>query len=100
MRHESIAHYEPDVVVEDEPVPLVRSRTVTDGALTMQVMINGDWHRRTPDLATTACGAPIVSQFSPLRRESLTEPLCEVCFTDFERDKAAKHTEREQKGTR
>lgn len=56
--------------------------------LTMQVLAFGCWHRRTPDLLTTACGVPFHSQFSPLRREELTEPLCRECFTTFEINKA------------
>jgi hypothetical protein len=80
------------------------SRTRTDGALTMQVLTEATfddetardvgmrrfvgWHRRKPNLATTSCGAPIASQFAPLRREELTDRLCPVCFTRSERQDA------------
>ena len=68
--------------------PPVRSRTSTDGALTMQVYCEGEWHRRTPDLANTACALLIDSQRCPARREELCEPLCSICFTAFEKSQA------------
>lgn len=101
MRHVGARALDLETTVADEPAatrPLV-SRTRTDGALTMQVLQEGHWHRRTPDLATTSCGAPISSQFSPLRREALTDPLCLVCFTDYERAKAAEQTRLDLEGT-
>lgn len=83
-----------DTVVVDDPdvVPLpVRSRTSTDGALTMQVLVEGSFHRRiapgssVPALSRTSCDKPIHSQFAPTRREELCHPLCrDGCFTDFE----------------
>jgi hypothetical protein len=91
--------YEPDTSiadVEEPPSRPSRPRTVTGGALTMQVRIEGHWHRRTPDLITTACGLPIATQYSPLRRELLADPLCAECFTPFERRKAAERTARER----
>lgn len=54
----------------------------------MHVYYNGEWHRRTPDLQTTACGRRFNSQFSRLRREELTHPLARCCFTDHEIEKA------------
>lgn len=42
-----------------------------------------------PDLATTACGIPIHSQYDPVRREEVTLPLCADCFTRFELERAA-----------
>lgn len=83
--------YERDTEICDpEPAALpVRSRTSTDGALTMQVYKEGNWHRRTPDLASTACGKPIHSTFDPVRREELCLPLCHECFTKFEQERAA-----------
>lgn len=92
--------YEPDVTVEEQDVPVIpiRSRTATDGALTMQVYVAAKfddgveitgWHRRTPDLATTACGFAYNAQFAPTRREELCLPLCPACFTKFELGKAA-----------
>lgn len=87
-----------DTLVIDDPGvsrPVV-VRTRADGALTMQVMTLGEWHRRTPDLSHTACGVPIPTQYSPLRREALTEPLCSECFTKFELSRAAERAKREQ----
>lgn len=54
--------------------------------LTMQVHHNGAWHRRTPDLARTACGDRLHTAFTPVRHETLTAvgDLCETCFTPFE----------------
>lgn len=88
----SFAAYEVDTVIADEPAPepLARPRTVTDGALTMQVYTMGKWHRRTPDLSHTACGLRIDSQRCPVRREELSGDLCagdaerDPCFTTFE----------------
>lgn len=50
----------------------------------MQINVLGRWHRRTPDLATTACGVPYHSQFAAARREELCHPLCRECFTQHE----------------
>lgn len=91
------AHADLDTLVIDDPDVLrpVVARTRTDGALTMQVLTLGTWHRRTPDLSHTACGVPIPTQFSPLRREALSEPLCSECFTPYERKRAADRAARE-----
>lgn len=70
-------------------------RTSTDGALTMQVYKDGNWHRRTPDLATTSCGEVIHSAFDPVRREELCFPLCPECFTKYEHTKAAENAVKE-----
>ena len=59
--------------------------------LTMQVLVLGQWHRRTPDLAETACGVPVRLVETPPRREVLTYQggdLCETCFTPHERARA------------
>lgn len=56
--------------------------------LTMHVNVLGRWHRRTPDLAATACGILYHSQFCPPRREELVGDLCGECFTEFERNRA------------
>ena len=99
MDHSSTAYaYEPDTVVEEQEAPVIpiRSRTSTDGALTMQVYKGTHWHRRMPDLATTACGIPIHSQFDPVRREEICVPLCSLCFTQFELDRAAMTLTKEQ----
>ena len=92
MLHDAALAYEPDTAVVDvDEVPPARPRTVTDGALPMQVYRDGAWHRRTPDLSRTADGDPITTQFAPLRREVLEGRLCERgCFTPFELAEAAK----------
>ncbi len=86
-----------DTVVVDVPDPPLprRPRTITDGALTMQVLIEGKHHRRLPDLSMTACGEKIDTQRAPLRRESLTGPLCPDCFTPLELRISAEHAERQ-----
>ncbi len=62
-------------------------------AIIVQVHTHGSWHRRTPpDFSHTACGLTFRAMTSPLRRETLREPLCSVCFTDFELELAAEHT--------
>lgn len=77
-----------EVVDVDDP-PIARSRVPT-AELTMQVYVDGAYHRRTPDLATTACGLPVHSEFTNARREELTHPLSRECgcFTPFELSKA------------
>ncbi len=79
--------YEPDTVVSDVE------------ELTMQVHVTDRWHRRTPDLASTACGEPIHSQFAALRREELSGDLCRECFTPYERAQAAETARQEREGT-
>lgn len=96
--------YEPDAVVVDIPVSTpatreARRRRSADEELEMQVLTGGTWHRRTPDLANTACGERIASQFSPLRRHALSEPLCNQCFTRFELATAAARTAADRDGT-
>ncbi len=54
----------------------------------VQILLLGLWHRRTPDLAHTACGVPFHAEFTPIRRETLYGNLCGVCFTDYERGRA------------
>lgn len=80
-----------ETTVEEQDVPVIpiRPRTATDGALTMQVYKGAHWHRRMPDLATTACGVPIHSQFDPVRREEICLPLCTECFSKYELHRAA-----------
>ncbi len=83
------SHYEDTIVVDvdvpDRPDAFIppRPRTAT-AELTMQVHVNGEWHRRVPDLSTTSCDKPIHSQFDSVRRESLIGKLCRVCFTPHE----------------
>lgn len=99
MTHEALAFagYEADTVVADAELapPIAKPRTVTDGALTMQVYTMGKWHRRTPDLSHTACGIQIDGQRCPVRREELSGDLCigteetDPCFTGYELSLAA-----------
>lgn len=91
-----------DKVVADDPddpgsiAPSVEVAQVARGRvptaeLTMQVLTEGFWHRRTPDLTETACGLPLRMVTTPPRREELTlrhGKLCELCFTEHERAKA------------
>lgn len=94
------AAYEPDVYVLDvDPRPARRRREPTDEELEMQVLAGGTWHRRMPDLGHTACGQRIASQFSPLRRHDLSEPLCSGCFTPFELQTAKARAEADREGT-
>ena len=85
--------YENDTIIadvdDDWSTPTVITPTigrVPTGELTMQVYVNGAHHRRTPDLATTACGILIAGEFCPSRREELRHPLSRDCgcFTPFE----------------
>ncbi len=76
-----------DTQVVDDPdaqtVCISVGRVSTED-LVAQVNVIGVWHRRTPDLKTTACGIPYHSQFAPTRREELCNPLCAECFTHHE----------------
>jgi hypothetical protein len=79
MLHGSLSYaaYEVDTeVAEVEEIarpPIATPRTVTDGALTMQVYTMGKWHRRTPDLSphrvrrsrSTVSATPSVARSSP-----------------------------------
>jgi hypothetical protein len=71
-----------------------RSRRPTE-ELTMQVNVSGAWHRRTPDLKTTACGEAFHAQFAAVRREALHGALCRVCFTSYELGQAEKTNQEE-----
>lgn len=85
----------PDKVVVDveDPPPIAIGRVATR-ELTMQVLVAGHYHRRTPDLSMTSCGHYSVhSEFHPPRREELTHPLSRDCgcFTPYELQKADEH---------
>ena len=83
--HDAAHNYDADTIVidiEEQSAP-VRGRVAT-AELTMQVMVLGRWHRRVPDLSTTACGFPYHAQFAPIRREELCNPLCAECFCAHE----------------
>jgi len=74
----------PTVITPPPPPTIGR---VPTGELTMQVHVEGAYHRRTPDLAMTACGHHrIAGEFCPTRREELKHPLSRDCgcFTPFE----------------
>lgn len=85
--HDAAHRYDPDTIVVDVDDGPSFGRVSTED-LTMQILVMGKWHRRTPDLKTTACGVPFHSQFSPTRREELCNPLCGDCFTDYEKSVA------------
>src|SRR5689334_20815628 len=76
--------------VVEKPLPPIARPRVATADLTMQVFHKGAYHRRTPDLATTACGQRLHSEYSPVRREVLLHPLSRDCgcFTPFELAKA------------
>lgn len=88
-----------DTIVVDDPdepatVPVIAR--VTTAELTMQIQVLGQWHRRTPDLAETACGVPVRLVETPTRREQLTcadGGLCGTCFTPHEIDRARRNDE-------
>lgn len=73
--------YEPDTIVMDLDEQAASAPTEE---LTMHAMVEGQWHRRMPDLSETSCEKRYHSQFAPLRREELTHPLCPICFTPAE----------------
>lgn len=88
------AHAYDTIVIDDpdeQPMPIVGR--VATAELTMQIQVLGQWHRRTPDLAETACGVPVRMVETPMRREVLTHrdgQLCDTCFTPHERHKATR----------
>jgi hypothetical protein len=96
--HDAAPRYDRNAVV-DVPGEPARPRTLTE-ELTVQIMTNGTWHRRTPDLKSTACGQSFHAQFTPTRLESHKGPLCLVCFTPYEREKSAEIDRAERNGTR
>ncbi len=63
----------------------------------MHVYVDGQWHRRTPDLRATACGVLFHGGYCSLRREELKGPLCPVCFTPFEIAKAVERADIERR---
>jgi hypothetical protein len=92
--------YELETVVVDVPEERPsRPRTVT-GELTVQILTGGCWHRRTPDLRTTACGQTFHAQFTPTRLESHVGPLCTECFTAYEQDQSARIFKAEREWTK
>ncbi len=78
-------------MLADAELRLIARPRVATKELTMQVLVEGAYHRRTPDLDLTACGLHrIHSGFCPLRREVLEHPLSRDCgcFTPYELTKA------------
>lgn len=82
---------------DDPTAPISFGRAETE-ELVVQTFVLGQWHRRMPDDALTACAVPI-PRGSHIRREMLTEravdgrpagALCGECFTSHERTRAAK----------
>ena len=88
-----------DTYVTDDPdaerTETISIPRVATAELTMQVAVLGVWHRRTPDLSSTACGILYHSQFAPTRREELCNPLCHECFTKHERSMADARDDKE-----
>jgi hypothetical protein len=80
MRHDFLDR---ETIVIDDPDDRPSRRRVGE-ELTMQVYVESAWHRRTPDLKTTACGEAFHSQFAKVRPESHAGVLCRICFTDYE----------------
>jgi DNA-binding IclR family transcriptional regulator len=95
--HDFLDRHIDTLVVDDPDERTTRRRSQTE--LTMQVLSHGAWHRRTPDLATTACGHPFNAQFSPVRRESHIGPLCSVCFTPYELAQSERLAKSDKEGT-
>lgn len=96
MLHQTFGYaYEPDTEVIDEPEPARPAiGRVPTGDLVAQVLVLGQWHRRTPDLLETACGVPVPVMTSPTRREVLSYcegDLCGECFTGHERARARRN---------
>jgi hypothetical protein len=89
------ALYEPDTEVADveEPERPYVSRSITTDVV-MHVMIDGEYHRRSPGLGRSSCGRPYHSQYAPVRPETLKHPLSRECgcFTPFELEEADKST--------
>lgn len=76
--------YEPDTIIVDVHEDRSSQRPL-HAELTMQVHHDdGSWHRRTPDISTTACGKPLVRLGQALRVETYAGPLCRECFTPYE----------------
>jgi hypothetical protein len=81
--------YDPDTLVIEVPEERTSSRRTTRRIGTevdVHVLVEGHWHKRTPDHALTSCGAHrLHSQFHSVRHPVLLGRLCEQCFTAFER---------------
>jgi len=70
---------------DTQPVAIAIPRTGSDDNLVLQVLVEGAWHQRLPDLSETACRIAYHSEFAPLRREEMTGELCVTCFGDRKR---------------
>lgn len=91
--HDAIATSYP-YAADDDAEQYPSLPRVATAELTMHVMVDGEWHRRLPDLSATSCDKPYNAQFCPPRREELTGPLCATCFTPTERAKAQEHADK------
>lgn len=97
-----------DTLVVDDPdaTPTPSFGRVTTAELTMQILVMGQWHRRTPDLEESSCGVPVRMVETPMRREALTfrasqgspaADLCPLCFTAHEIKRAIENDMRSLK---
>lgn len=94
-----LAHTYDTFVIDDPDAP--QASTADEDEHMRHVQVMGVWHRRTPDLRTTACGIPYHSQFCPTREAKLedAEHMCsgpEGCFTNHEVRKAVEADAKEQ----
>jgi hypothetical protein len=88
MRHESIAHYEADTIVDDVEDPPARSTSPTEAFDVMVMLDDGAWHREM-DYRTTACEKPIPHVGNWKRIQTYDGNLCAVCYSPAELARAA-----------
>ena len=85
----AVADYAPDTFIVEVPEERTSSRRTTRRIGTevdVHVLVEGYWHKRTPDHALTSCGEHrLHSQFHSVRHPMLLGRLCGQCFTAFER---------------
>lgn len=89
--HDLAGQYVRDTIVieVDDLTPRQRRPTArVPEEPTVQVNLNGEWHRRLPDLSGTPCDLPIDGQRNPPRRYELSGLLCPICHTPLELAKA------------
>lgn len=87
---------EETLVVDDPDSP---AALVDDEEEVMRhVHVLGLWHRRTPDLRTTACGVPFNGERALTRAAELFKAhlMCRDCFTPYEIERAAKADAKEE----
>lgn len=95
--HDSLAYARDTwiVDVDDAPHPSPSLPRVATEELTMQVYVNGEWHRRMPTLEETSCEQSIDGQRCPVRRNELSGDLCGVCHTPAEMKRCAENNAKE-----